>query len=44
MQSKGFTFTQFDATEMRNIAVKEVYPRLVVDDLPKRILEEIRKL
>ena len=44
LQAKGFTFTQFDATEMRNIAVKEVYPRLVVDDLPKRILEEIRKL
>ncbi len=44
LEARGFTFTPFDATEMRAIAVRDVYPRLVVDELPKTILAEIRKL
>lgn len=44
LEAKGFVFTQFDSTELRAIAVKDVYPRLIVDEAPKAILAEIRKL
>ncbi len=44
LEAKGFTFTNFDSSEMRTIAVRDVYPRVIVDDLPKRILEEARKI
>jgi TRAP-type transport system periplasmic protein len=44
LEAKGFTFSPFDSTEMRAIVVKDVYPKLVVDPLAKRILEEAHRV
>jgi len=44
LAAAGVKFSEFNSGEMHKIAVDQVYPKVVVEELDKKILAEIQKL